>query len=256
MVSITMKGKRQNKITGIVCWLCILCIVYMLNPYKLEYTGYQPKIWAHKVNTISKLKYTEKFYSGIELDLVYNPTHHLLEVNHPPDLPIGLDLGTYFSEIDDKQLKLWLDIKNLSPENAVEAAEELNRITEKYSMVKQNIMVESPEIQYLPYFKQLGFRTSFYLPLLFNDQKELISPRIIDSVKNLLKQFPSDGISCHANNYFLLKEYFKKERKYLWDFYKPYDLHQIRNYRNFREYVSDPTVDAVLIEVALPIGKR
>lgn len=236
--------------------LIVVIIIYILNPYKLEYLGYQPKVWAHRVNSIEKLNYTQKFYQGIEFDLVYDSISNTFDVNHPPSPSIALNLDIYFSKIKNKDLKLWLDFKNLSETNAKKSAEILASLTKKHALNNENILVESTEMHNLQSFKTLGFKTSFYLPQLFGlaDESKLLPT--IDSIKKLLVKYPTTGISSNANAYELLKKHFKDEKKFFWHMYKPYSRHQIKNYNDFRNYVTDPTVEAVLIQVALPVGNR
>lgn len=249
-----LKTNRKKIIFIIV--LITAVAVYIFNPYKLEYAGYQSKVWAHRVNSLEKLNYTQKFYDGIELDLVFDSITQTFDVNHPPDPSIKLDLDTYFSNIKNKEIKLWLDFKNLSEHNAEKSSEILDQLTKKHSLKSENILVESPEISCLQDFKNKGFKTSFYLPQLVGLADESKFVPTIDSIKQLLVKYPTSGISCNANAYEVINEYFKEEKKYLWHIYKPYSRHQVKNYQDFRKYVSDPTVEAVLIQVALPVGNR
>ncbi len=105
-------------------------------------------------------------------------------------------------------------------------------------------------------FKSKGFKTSFYLPQLVALANETTLVPTIDSIKQLLVKYPTSGISSNVNAYEVVNKYFKNETKYLWHTYKPYSRHQIKNYCDFRKYVSDATVEAVLIQVALPVGNR
>jgi len=253
MMSVLKKNKK--KINFIIA-LIVAVVAYVFNPYKLEYAGYQSKVWAHRVNSLKKLNYTQKFYQGVELDLVFDSISNTFDVNHPPAKSVKLNLDTYFSNINDKELKLWLDFKNLSEANAEKSAKILDQLAKKHLLHHQNIVVESTTMHNLQTFKSKGFKTSFYLPPLVGlagDSKFLPT---IDSIKQLLVRYPTSGISCNVNAYEVINEYFKEEKKYLWHIYKPYSRHQVKNYRDFRKYVSDPTVEAVLIQVALPVGNR
>ena len=253
MTSVLKKNKKKIIFTIV---LILAVVVYIFNPYKLEYAGYQSKVWAHKVNTLDKLNYSQKFYDGIELDLVFDSISNKFDVNHPPDPSIKLDLDVYFSNIKNKEIKLWLDFKNLSEANVEKSAEILDQLTKKHSLKSENVLVESTEINCLQNFKTKGFKTSFYLPQLVGlTDKSTLAPKI-DSIKQLLVKYPTSGISCNVNAYEVVNEYFKEEKKYLWHIYKPYSRHQIKNYCDFRKYVSDSTVEAVLIQVALPVGNR
>ncbi len=251
-----MNALKRNRILTFIFLIAAVGLIYIFNPYKLEYAGYQSKVWAHRVNSIEKLNYTQKFYQGVELDLVFDSITKTFDVNHPPANSIHLDLDTYFSHIENKEIKLWLDFKNLSETNAETSSEILDKLTKKHSLKNENILVESTEMHNLLVFKSKGFRTSFYLPPLVGLAEENKLLPTIDSVKQLLLKYPTSGISCNVNAYEVVNEYFKNEQKYLWHMYKPYSRHQIKNYRDFRKYVSDPTVEAVLIQVALPVGNR
>lgn len=253
MTNVLKKNKKKIVFTIV---LITAVAVYIFNPYKLEYIGYQSKVWAHRVNSLEKLNYTQKFYNGIELDLVFDSISNTFDVNHPPAKSVNLNLDTYFSNINNKEVKLWLDFKNLSENNAEKSAEILDQLTKKYALKNENILVESTEINCLQNFKIKGFKTSFYLPQLVGLNNESKLAPTIDSIKQLLVKYPTSGISCNVNAYEVITEYFKNERKFLWHMYKPYSRHQIKNYRDFRKYVSDTTVEAVLIQVALPLGNR
>lgn len=251
-----MKGNKYKKAIILFLIFSVLGIIYLFSPYKPEYYGYSDKIMAHRVNSIKKLAYAERFYAGVELDLMYNAKKHTFDVNHPPAPSIGLDLETYLSHIRNKELKLWLDIKNISSENAVHASKTLSRLIADSGLNKENILVESTEIQYLYLFKNEGFKTSFYLPYFLYEQNETTLLKTIDSLKSLKSIYTTDGISADVLNYDILDRYFKKDQKFLWALYPAYSRHQIRNYMNFRRYVSDPTVEIILVKVALPIGNR
>lgn len=252
-----MKGLKNNKIRYTIFLLSLSILLYIYNPYKIEYFGHQSKVWAHRVNTLEKLSYTEKFYFGIELDVVFDSIKNNFDVNHPPDKSIGLDLDLYFSKIENKNIKLWLDFKNLSKSNAIKSSVILDRLAAKNNLNNQNILVESEDVISLEYFKFKNFKTLFYLPPLvdLNNRSHVLINRI-DSISLLLKKYPTSGISSHTNSYNVLNSYFKNEKKFLWSTDEPYSRHQIRNYRKFRTYICDPNVEVMLIKVALPVGNR
>ena len=97
--------KNKKKIVFILV-LMVAVAVYIFNPYKLEYAGYQSKVWAHRVNSLEKLNYTQKFYQGIELDLVFDSISNTFDVKKKKKKSANLNLDTYFSKINDKALKL------------------------------------------------------------------------------------------------------------------------------------------------------
>lgn len=251
-----MKEIKFKKLIALLLILSVIGIVYIFNPYKLEHIGHRDKIMAHRVNSLEKLSYTENFYSGVELDLMYDAGKQTFDINHPPTPSIGLDLKTYVTHIQNKNLKLWLDMKNLSEENAAEAAKILHRIITENGIAKKNVLVESPKIQLLHYFKAEGFATSFYLPYFMYEEDEVTLKKTIDSLNTLKLKYAYDGISADVNNYEILKQHFPDDRKFLWDLHQPYSRRQVKHFKEFRKYVKDPTVEIILVRVALPIGSR
>lgn len=249
-----MKGIKKTIIYGIL--LLFLVLIYIISPFKLEYYGYREKVMAHRVNSLEKLEYTQRFYAGVELDLMYDDHQKAYDVNHPPAPSIDLNLDDYLAEIKNKDLKLWLDMKNITRKNADEASKLLSKLVDKHGLNKEKILVESPEIHLLSYFKNHGFTTSFYLPYYMYRENPKALKNTIDSIKNLQAVYYSDGISADVRNYEILKRYFETDRKFLWDLHQPYSRKQIKHFKNFRTYIKDPTVEIVLVRVSLPIGDR
>lgn len=251
-----MKEIRIKKLIIYGFLLLFLALIYIFSPYKLEYYGYREKVMAHRVNSLEKLDYTQRFYVGVELDLMYDDHQKRFDVNHPPAPSIDLNLDNYLSEIKNKDLKLWLDMKNITRKNVVEASNLLSELVDKHGLNKEKILVESPEIHLLSYFKNLGFTTSFYLPYYMYREDPATLKGTIDSIKNLQDIYYSDGISADVSNYEILKCYFETDRKFLWDLHQPYSRKQMEHFKSFRTYIKDPTVEIVLVRVGLPIGNR
>ena len=251
-----MSESKKSKKVIVFMFLIIIFIVYVVSPYRIEYINYRDKVWAHRVNTINKLKYTQKVYHGIELDLVYNLISNSFDVNHPPSPSINLNLDNYLGEINNKDINIWFDIKNLSEHNVKEASLLLNDLVEKHQFNKQKILIESPQIALLKPFGDKNFKTSFYLPQLYGlESNELLDNRL-DSIKLLLSQYPTTAISCNANSYPIISIHFKEKQKYLWNIYNQYSPRQIKKYGDLRKQLADSTVCAVLVKVALPVGSR
>lgn len=251
-----MKEIKYKKMIILFSAMFFVGIVYILSPYKPEHIGYRNKVFAHRVNSLEKLAYCEKFYSGVELDLMYDAEKQTFDVNHPPVLSIDLDLKTYLSHIKNKELKLWFDVKNLTEKNAKDSAKILNQIVMESGIKKELILVESPEIRLLHFFKAQGFTTSFYLPYFMYEEDEATLNKTIDSLKILKLKYSCDGISADVKNYEILNRYFPNDRKFLWDLHQFYSRRQLKHFKEFRKYVKDPTVEIVLVRVALPVGNR
>lgn len=246
----------KDKKTKIIIASIALGLIYLLGPYKLAYMGFEDKVMAHRVNSLEKLTYTSMFYSGIELDIVYHTENQSFDVNHPPAESINLNLDQYFAKIDNKNLKIWLDLKNLNPANANIAANTLDKLVKKHGLNKNVILVESPTVELLPVFAELNFKTSFYLPSQLHAKDEVSLNKAIDSIKILLAKHPTYGISSDVKNYEILQKHFDKTPKFLWDLHSSFSSKHIQNHKKFRLYANDSSVKIILVKVDLPIGYR
>jgi heptose-I-phosphate ethanolaminephosphotransferase len=121
------------------------------------------KIWLHRVNSIERFKLTKDDYEGFEIDLVWNGK--ILDVGHPPEPSINLNLESILSEDKKHDKYFWFDLKNLSPENVDAVANELVRLDKLFNL-KKRVLVESENPSPLQKIRESGFYTSFYLPAL------------------------------------------------------------------------------------------
>ena len=237
--------------------LAIGIIVYHQIPFKFEHVGYNEKIWAHRVNSIEKLNYTQEKYSGIELDIMFDKATLSFDVNHPPAESINLNLDNYFSKIDlEKELNIWLDFKNLNEANRYEALNRLLELAEKFNLNKKKLIVESQLPEYLDIFSKAGFTTSYYLPVGLSGLKEKDLLPKIEQIKDNIRQYPTTAISTNINDYELITNYFPKEEKYLWSIDKTYTSRFFKNYLLMRKALKDPTVKSILVRVNKNIGRR
>jgi heptose-I-phosphate ethanolaminephosphotransferase len=127
------------------------------------------KIWAHRVNSVGKLKRSEAVFSGVELDVVFNSDRDsgYFDVNHPPAESIGLHLDDYLSNADPPgSMTYWLDIKNLTDQNKAEVLKRLQLIMKRHDLREDQIIAESPNFEVLRYLSERGLFTSYYLPAL------------------------------------------------------------------------------------------
>ncbi len=246
----------KDKKTKIIIAVIAIGLLYLFGPYKLAYIGVGDKVMAHRVNSLEKLTYTSMFYSGVELDLVYHAENQSFDINHPPAKSINLNLDQYFAKIDNKNLKIWLDLKNLNLANASLAANTLDKLVKKHGLNKSLILVESPEVELLPIFAALHFKTSFYLPHQLHAKSENSLNKTIDSIKILLAKHPTTGVSSDVKNYEILQKHLNKTPKYLWDLHSSLSKKHIQNHKNFRRYAKDSSVKIILVKVDLPIGNR
>ena len=126
----------------------------------------RPTLWAHRVNTLGKMREAARLFSGVEIDVVYDADKRALMVNHPPEPPSGLSLDAQLAYASrfNPELGLWLDLKNLNETNAARVLEELNRLDARHT-IRQRALVETDHIgPAAALLRKAGYRTSYYLP--------------------------------------------------------------------------------------------
>jgi len=126
------------------------------------------KLCVHHANSLAKLRQAAQLAACVEFDAAFDAETSRFKVHHPPDPDLGLDLGTYLEWAGP--LRLWMDWKNLTPENAAQAFAELERLDAMYGL-RQRVVIEIGadfiEAKHEPKsFRELsaGWRLSLYLP--------------------------------------------------------------------------------------------
>lgn len=150
------------------------------------------KLWLHRVDSIEKQKEFCDKYKGLEFDIIYYESYDGFENSH--------DIGDYNRYDFEKTLLtyqklnrsngIWLDFKNLSENNKIKSCNKLNELIVKYKIDKSLIWVESNDWESLKYFKDNGFKTSYYFP--YYDLKKM-SDIDIKKVKMLTEDIALSG---------------------------------------------------------------
>ena len=234
-----------KKIIITITSVFILFLINIFSPYRIEFIGYQNKIWGHKTNDLKKLYTGTLLYEGIELDLFYDEKNNILDVNHPPDKSINLSFSKYMESLNSQKInkpRLWLDIKNLKKENSDKILEKLVFLFGKYNFNLKNVLIESTNPHELLKFSNEKFRTSYYLP---NNLHTLNNDKLTNHIK-IIKQniFYEDlEISFNFKNYDIAHKYFPKQNKNTWILSRL----NIFKYIKIRRVLSDTTIKTVLI---------
>ena len=92
-----MSYKKRFRLYIFLFIFCVISFLLYVAYYsnRILFYGYEHKIWAHRVNSIEKLKETISCFEGVELDVVYIEDGDFFDVNHPPAESIGLSLDEY-----------------------------------------------------------------------------------------------------------------------------------------------------------------
>lgn len=246
-----------TKLIILILLAVLLAVIYHRIPFKFDYMGHIDKIWAHRVNSIEKLDYTQGRYAGIELDLVFDEQLQTFDVNHPPAESIGLTLEAYFSNYDTgNHGGIWLDFKNLTAVNAESSLERLLVLTDKFQLDSNRIIVESQHPEFLGVFEQAGFKTSYYLPVFLHSLTEGLLNEKLQEIKQNIANHPTTAISTNIVDYEIISKHFPNKTKYLWSIDKTYTTRMFKNFFLTRKALSDPKVDVLLVRVNRQVGHR
>lgn len=129
-------------------------------------------LWAHRVNTLAKMREAAQLFSGVEIDVVYDPDKRVLMVHHPPQAPSGLTLEAQLAYADRIKpgLGLWLDLKNLNETNAARVLAELDRLDSRHAIRARALVETDHSGPAAALLRKAGYRTSYYLPTVLLTQ--------------------------------------------------------------------------------------
>jgi len=237
---------KKNLKLLIFAFLLLAMFSLFFSDYMLLFI-FHSKIWAHKVNRMEQLNNASKLYSGVELDIVFHANENYFEVNHPPDSSLNLKLSDYLTSPSLHSVNhIWLDFKNLTTENQIQATQTLDSIVKLSGIKKTIIFVESPEIQRLISFQNKGFQTSYYLPTDLQSLAPDSLLSVISKIKQLLASNPECYISAEFSDYPILKKYFPEKKKLLW-FAVYGSMNKLKARILLYQIAFDSKVDALLI---------
>lgn len=205
-----------------ILMLGVVLVTFLIITYKGITTDFflkklhAEKIWVHRVNSIEKLQEVNFTYSGVELDVVFDTTLNIFDVNHPPAESIGLNLLEYLKSNKESKLNFWLDFKNLSTKNASQALERLEFLCAELNISKKQFIVEATQPELLKQFAKNGFQTSYYLhwPGLYQLSEENLNKTITQIKANIFPELAYISSSYH--DYEIMQQHFPDQEKLLW----------------------------------------
>ena len=142
--------------------------------YRLrELTG--KNILLHRSNTLEKIKIARRCgFDGIEIDVTYDPSRKILVVGHDEITNDSSKLDDVLSVTSDFDFKkIWIDIKNLSPENASGILTYLEKMHAYYDLKERAIIETSYGGDFIEKYKTNGWFTSYYLPTIGSMEKDI-----------------------------------------------------------------------------------
>ena len=131
-----------------------------------ELTG--KNILLHRSNTLEKTKIARRCgFDGIEIDVTYDPSRKILVVGHDEITNDSSKLEEVLSVISDWDFKkIWIDIKNLSPENASGILTYLEKMHAYHDLKERAIIETSYGGDFIESYQKNGWFTSYYLPTI------------------------------------------------------------------------------------------
>lgn len=173
------------------------------------------KIWLHRVDSPQKLTELGEKYPGLELDLIYYEDAHAFENTHYDasddpkvlslkDHPLSATLEAY--QAQGRNQYLWLDLKNLTPQNASAAASDLKALLSHYRIALNRVFIENQDAGALAVLHEAGLNTLFWFPYL--DLPSLSAAQQADvcaQLRNIAASGSVDGISFSGEYYDFIK---------------------------------------------------
>ena len=174
----------------VICFLLLAAVLCGINSYTIHKYPYErmeariaimsvvynlpqmpvPKLWAHRCDSVEKMQENMSKFEGVELDINYFAEEHEFDVSHDKQEKLKYPLENFLSELSNSNTKIWLDFKNLSAENSLEAKQRLEFLFSKYHIDKSRAIVESHNVSELGHFRAAGWYTSYYVP---SDEKRI-----------------------------------------------------------------------------------
>ena len=121
------------------------------------------KLWLPRCNSIEKLCEFHADYPNIEVDIVFRKNGSF-DVTHDADTTFNQTIDEYFAYANKNKTRIWLDIKNLTTENAAALHARLDSLCRRYDISRQQLIVEGPSSDALSLFTEDQYYTSYYVP--------------------------------------------------------------------------------------------
>lgn len=239
----------------------VLSLLWILGVFLLTSCQQQPvqlesglllpkdKVWAHAVNDTVTAQTKEKYFGGMELDVIYSAYQHELFVGHnEQDTAKGLTLERWFASLDHPEnMCFWLDMKNLTSITADEISELVANILETYH-VKDRTFIENYDSWALLRVKSHQLHTSLWV-----DSFSWISVDTTTWVEKIERQIQTahpDALSCEYKMFGALTEHFSDQNLFLWHTPAPCTKENVALTRTFSDH---PSVKVVLVDYDKPV---
>ena len=163
------------------------------------------KLWAHRCDSVEKLRLMAEKYSGLEIDATfYDKGAHgrKFDVSHDQLWKVDYPLEDFMPTIAACDNVIWFDFKNLTHENVSAALKELDGLLGEYGIERGRFIVESHNYEDLKPFHELGYYTAYEVPVhesaygeeIVRDKNFLFSnPGMVEYFCRLVREAVSSG---------------------------------------------------------------
>ena len=218
-----------------------------------ELTG--KNILLHRCNTLEKTKIARRCgFDGIEIDVTYDPSRKILVVGHDEITNNSSKFEDVLSVTSDLAFKrIWIDIKNLSPENASGILSYLENMHLRYGLKERAIIETSYGGDFIESYKTNEWFISYYLPTIGSMEKDISG--ICKKGEHIRQDFSPSGLSFDIETFNEAKkicpEVFEDIPLNTW-IMRPKDIDKentITPYLLRQDLVSKSALDSILIRM-------
>jgi hypothetical protein len=196
------------------------------------------RFFANRVNSIQRLKYLYKDFSGFECDIRVSRPKNLLYLGHNSQTAAHKLEDLLASDTEKKVL--WFDCKNVRTDNLEVFLEQLTRLDSLYQL-KNRIIIESANLDMLEIFSARGYFTSYYL----NQDN-------INAFRSDQGKYCSDGkidiFSMDISYHDMTRNLCPGKKHLVWDLRFSHSLQEKR----IRNYASDSSILVCLMNIKSP----
>lgn len=209
-----------------------------LDCYQVNNSPCKSKIWAHRVNSLERLRLLNGYFTGVEADIVFNDEKKTFLVYHPPYNNQTLRLESLIKRLRQQNQKVWLDMRGVDSTNFKTAYQLLQMINLKPGY-DQNIIFELYDLVAANYFADKGLITAINVPVSLLQQYDTwtaFSNAVSKNVKFVSQE------DFHIP---LMKQYFPDKKIITWSpsFYNYF------NTDHLQQLLMDEKIEIILVNV-------
>lgn len=237
---------KKQYLVLVACWLCLAscCRNDNLPPYHYP----ESKYWAHCVSSVELGRQRAPLFDGLEVDMNYSAWQDQLFMGHELwDTIKGLTFDMWLDSLPQPvRNHLWLDLKNLSPDNASRVAHRILDAARRHG-IQDRVMVEHRDAKALLALKDSGIHVILWVdnPYWSGSSEE----DFLDYTKRQLKLIHPDAISGDYHNFPRLTEAFPEQNIHIWDTPREYND---TNVAHSQAIAATPSVRVVLVDYPAP----